>query len=481
MHISSSPFELESTQSTLSNPEGSNSSDSSGNSFATNTSHTSQTFRARVLAEFAGTFVLLLGVFLIIGARGRSLLDPVALDLGRYATLGLMLFVTISYFDDVSAHFNPAVSLAHAVAKKLSWRDFAAYSFVQTVASLLAAITASVLVGGPTRRVLPNAARVSSPRAFLYELGATLLLVAAYFASEHRLRSLRPVLIGAAGVCAALTIGRFTTLGLNPARSLGPAVWNRFGTTTWIFVVAPLLGGLAVGLLARITPMISSAKSSSPSIGLALRGMGEFSGTFLTLFLGLAGIRAVGGVIGMGIFFLGPSGLLFAGALLLRSTAYFNPAITAALAIAGRLKPREALVFVLAQLGGAVLAVQALRSWLQGETRGLLPIVPTDRLTTGRLFVLEALAAAIVICMALRHHHHTSGPAMVAAATFATTSSIGLFARSNANPAWAIGTACGWTFTTEPHRLFWLVGAPLLSAVVIGFVYRRNGPAELRS
>jgi glycerol uptake facilitator-like aquaporin len=425
----------------------------------------------RLIAEFLGSYALLLSVFVVIAARSRSLVDPVALDLGRYATLGLSLFVVVSIFDGTSAHFNPAVSLGHAVAKKLSWRDFAAYSAVQTIASLLAAISATVLVGGPTRRVLPNAARVSSGRAFLYEFVATLLLVATYFATENDLRAVRPFFVGAAGVCAALTIGRFTTLGVNPARTFGAALWNRFGSTTWIFLVAPLLAGLVVGLVTRFAPTASSSSSQA----LVFRGVGEFLGTFLTLFLGLAGIRAVGGIIGYGIYYLGPPALLLTGSLLLRSRTYFNPAITIAAALAKRIRTVEALVLLTAQITGAILAANGLRSWLQGDTRRLLEITPLDRITPVRLLVFEAIAAAMVLVVALRQNHRILGPAAVAVTTFAMAVSISGFGRSNTNPAWAIGTATGWEFTTEPRHLLWLVGGPLISAVIIGVFLRRGG------
>jgi aquaporin NIP len=433
----------------------------------------SSELRPRLLAEFIGSYALLLSVFVVIAARSRSLFDPVALDLGRYATLGLALFVAVSIFDGASAHFNPAVSLAHALAKKLSWRDFAAYTAVQTAASLLAAISATVLVGGPTRRVLPNAARVSSGRTFVYEFVATLLLVAVYFATENELRAVRPFFVGAAGICAALTIGRFTTLGLNPARTIGAALWNRVGSTTWIFVAAPLLAGVVAGLFLRLMP----TEPRPTSQALVIRGVAEFVGTVLTLFLGLAGIRAVGGIVGYGIYYLGPPALLFTGSLLLRSHTYFNPVVTIASVMARRIQPVEAVVLLFAQLTGAILAVNMLRVWLQGDTRLVIPIVPIRRITTLRLFAFEAIASTIVLVVALRHKHRLLGPAAVALSSFAMGASLGGFGRSNLNVGWALGTATGWDYNTEPRQLVWLVGGPLLGAVLMGLFFRRGRPS----
>jgi aquaporin Z len=220
--------------------------------------------------------------------------------------------------------------------------------------------------------------------------------------------------------------------------------------------------------------MLQAIFKSSTLFSIAVTGIGEFSGTFLTLFLGLAGIRAVGGIVGIGIFYLGPPALLFAGALLLRSHTFFNPAITLALLVARRLNPGKAFVLLAAQIAGAVVAVQALRSWLQGETRQLTQIVPTQRITTLRLFVLEAIAGAIVIAMALRTSNQIVKPAVVALTSFAMAASVGGFTRGNANPAWAIGTASGWMTATAPRYLTFLVGGPLLSAILIGIAFRRK-------
>ena len=141
-----------------------------------------------------------------------------------------------------------------------------------------------------------------------------------------------------------------------------------------------------------------------------------------------------------------------------------------------------------AQITGAILAVNVLRTWLQGDTRRVIPIRPLDRITTIRLFVFEAIALAIVLVVAIRQHHRILGPVAVAVTTFAVGASLGGFGRSNSNPAWALGTATGWNFTTEPRHLVWLIGAPMLSAVIIGAIFRkdrrlssRDLPASLHS
>ena len=148
--------------------------------------------------------------------------------------------------------------------------------------------------------------------------------------------------------------------------------------------------------------------------------------------------------------------------------------MTIASAIARRIRPVEAVVLLSAQITGAVLAVNMLRAWLQGDSRLVIPITPIRRITTVRLFVFEVIASTIVLVVALLHKHQILGPAAVAVTTFAIGASLGGFGRSNTNMGWALGTATGWEYTTEPRHLVWLVGGPLLSAVIVGVLLRRS-------
>jgi glycerol uptake facilitator-like aquaporin len=420
--------------------------------------------RTRLLAEFLGTFTLLLVAFLVIAARGRNLSDVVSTEIGRFGTVAIALFVLMTVFDGTSSHFNPAVTIAHALAKRVSLRDGGAYIVVQTLASLLAAISASLLIGGRTRRILPNAARVSSGRAFLLELVATLCLVALYLSCERRLRSFRPMLVAVAMGAGALTIGRFTTVGMNPARSLGAALWAGFGSTTWIFLIAPLTAGLIVGVGVR------SAARLTASLG--IRVLAEFIGTFLSLFLGLAGLRTTGYVVGSFIFIIGPPTALFLCALITGTRTYFNPAISLALVVARRLPPIEAAALFIAQSVGAVAAFFALRTWLPTSLRGGMRIKPTARLTLSRLLILECIAAAIVMLVVLRRQHPILGPVGVASATLAMTLSIASFGLSNLNPAWAFATFTPRVDATEPRNLIWLVGGPFFGMLMVAALYR---------
>jgi glycerol uptake facilitator-like aquaporin len=65
-------------------------------------------------------------------------------------------------------------------------------------------------------------------------------------------RSWAPLVIGATLGFAVMAIGPFTTAGLNPARSFGPALvgaaFNGFGTFLFVYVLGPIVGALLAGV-----------------------------------------------------------------------------------------------------------------------------------------------------------------------------------------------------------------------------------------
>jgi aquaporin Z len=89
------------------------------------------------LAELLGTFALVFagtGAIVIIDISGGTIGH-----IGIAATFGLVVMAMIQTFGDVSgAQFNPAVSLAFAVAGKLTWARLPGYVVAQCVGALLA-------------------------------------------------------------------------------------------------------------------------------------------------------------------------------------------------------------------------------------------------------------------------------------------------------------------------------------------------------
>jgi glycerol uptake facilitator protein len=237
------------------------------------------TLKAELLAEFLGTFVLILfgtGVVAMVllfqtknpGETVHGGFTNITLGWGLGVTMGIYIAGNIS-----GAHLNPAVTLSLAVFRNFSWNKVIPYSLAQTAGAFAAAAlvfwnyrpafhqadpgldhTAGVFTTFPAFPGLPQA-------GFLDQLIGTGLLVLLIFAITDEFNlppgaNLAPLMIGLVVVAIGMSFGGMHGYAINPARDFGPrlftvvAGFQNNGITNgsrvwWIPVVAPLLGGLA--------------------------------------------------------------------------------------------------------------------------------------------------------------------------------------------------------------------------------------------
>lgn len=233
---------------------------------------TSPTMVQRLGAEFLGTFWLVFGgcgsaifaaLFIMPNVvAGQSILAGIGF-LGVALAFGLTV-VTMAYaVGHVSgAHFNPAVTIGVAVAKRFEWKDVPAYIVTQCIASIAAVgVLWAIQAGRPGGFTIGQGSFASN--AYGQENGRIFYDLPAAFIAEVVLTALFLVVIlgvttkAASKAQAALGIGLMLTLihlisipitntSVNPARSLGPALFER-GTALgqlWLFIVAPIIGGV---------------------------------------------------------------------------------------------------------------------------------------------------------------------------------------------------------------------------------------------
>ena len=237
------------------------------------------TLMTELLAEFLGTFVLILfgtGVVAMVvlfpskntGEIVHGGFTNITLGWGLGVTMGIYIAGKIS-----GAHLNPAVTLALAVFRKFSWSKVIPYSIAQTAGAFVAAALVYWNYLPAFRRVDPQLESTAGifttfpafpgvPQAgFLDQLIGTGLLVLLIFAITDEWNmppgaNLAPLLIGLVVVAIGVSFGGMHGYAINPARDFGPrlfavlAGFRNNGLTDgsrvwWIPVVAPLLGGLA--------------------------------------------------------------------------------------------------------------------------------------------------------------------------------------------------------------------------------------------
>lgn len=232
----------------------------------------------RVAAELFGTFVLVSAIVVVAAFGGLGSSAGVL-----YVALagGLALIGMVVALGSVSgAHLNPAVSLAAAIAGRLSWADLVPYIVAQTLGAVAAGGLLRVLIpsGLPTAlgvadvpAVVGRAANgfgansplytlssgsvtVSTAQAFIVEAVATAILAAVVLAATKRPNPAAPLAIGGALTVSILIAGMLTNAAINPARATGTAFFASDWAMSqlWLFWAAPLVGAAIVGLVALL-------------------------------------------------------------------------------------------------------------------------------------------------------------------------------------------------------------------------------------
>jgi aquaporin Z len=201
--------------------------------------------RVKYVVEAIGTFFL---VFTVGAAVGSG---------SQFAPLGIgaVLMVMIYAGGHLSGgHYNPAVTMAVLMRRRIGLRDAVAYWVVQFGAGLLAAVVVRTVVD-PTRMATTAAMTLSGRTlvaAFVVELLFTFALCYVVLnvatSKHHPDNSFYGLAIGFTVVAGAFAVGAISGGAFNPAVSLGAAVMGMFAwPTLWIYLVAQVLAGVAAG------------------------------------------------------------------------------------------------------------------------------------------------------------------------------------------------------------------------------------------
>lgn len=199
----------------------------------------------KLLSECIGTFALVFagtGAIVINDASGGAITHP-----GIALTFGLIILAMIYTFGDVSgAHFNPAVTMAFAAARRFAWREVPAYVGAQILGALMASVLMRLLF--PADPLLGATMPAGSPmQSFVLEVVLTFLLMLVILsvstgAKEKGITA--GIAIGAVIGLEAMFAGPISGASMNPARSIGPAVVSGQLAYLWVYLVAPFLGAL---------------------------------------------------------------------------------------------------------------------------------------------------------------------------------------------------------------------------------------------
>jgi aquaporin Z len=223
----------------------------------------------KLAAELLGTALL---VFFGVGAATLSFgfkLDGGSTAAGVVATaltFGLVLLALVYTIGPVSGcHVNPAVTIGFVVSKRIDFSEAVGYWIAQFVGGILGALALwAVFSGSPqySRKTTGlgtdgwgahSIIGLNAGGAFAAEVILTLLFVLVVLSATSHVAS-----AGFAGLAIGMALAMVHLVGIpltgtsvNPARALGPAliVGGDALRQVWLFIVAPLVGGIIAALV----------------------------------------------------------------------------------------------------------------------------------------------------------------------------------------------------------------------------------------
>lgn len=200
----------------------------------------------KYLAEFFGTFVL---VFIACGAalNGMS-------DVGIALAFGLVIVAMAFSIGNVSGcHINPAVSVAMLIRGDIDLADFIGYVAAQLAGAISGAAVLLLTVDAPeelsacSNRYIYGESGEKIFATFAVETILTFIFVFVIMRVTAKKETSKHagLYIGAALTLVHLVGINLTGTSVNPARSLGPAIFagGESLEQVWVFLLAPLVGG----------------------------------------------------------------------------------------------------------------------------------------------------------------------------------------------------------------------------------------------
>jgi glycerol uptake facilitator-like aquaporin len=208
----------------------------------------------RLLAEFLGmaglTFILSGGAAILTRYGGRGL-QPWQTVLVLSLVSALWLVVAVYFLGDISAHFNPATTLAFALRKDMDWVMAGAYWVVQFAAAVCGSLLARAFFGpaGNLAATMPKPGQSWHAAAFEAIITFGLVLMVLNLANGPKLNGpFTPLAVGAYIMAWGTMGGPFDGASMNPARSFGPDVAIGNLSTWWVYLIGPVIGAvIAVG------------------------------------------------------------------------------------------------------------------------------------------------------------------------------------------------------------------------------------------
>lgn len=216
----------------------------------------------KYLAELVGTMVLvLMGCGAAVSLQCDALL--VITVIGTSLAFGLAVVAMAYTIGGISGcHINPAITLGVLLSGRMSAKEACCYMVAQVIGAIIGAAILFAIVGGVDgmEGIGANGLQqgVSVTAGLLAEIVFTcvfvLVVLGATSKTNGATNNFAGLAIGLSLVLVHLVCIRYTGTSVNPARSIGPALFQGGEALSqlWIFIVGPFVGAVLSALIWKV-------------------------------------------------------------------------------------------------------------------------------------------------------------------------------------------------------------------------------------
>ena len=216
----------------------------------------------RYLAEMIGTMVLVLmgcGTAVSLGCTSDNP-ELASTVVGTAMAFGLSVVAMAYTIGGISGcHINPAITLGCLMSGRISGKDAGMYMIFQTIGAIIGAAvlylctstSGDVVVGTGANACQNGVSVMGGLVAEIVFTAVFVLVVLGTTDSKKGAGNFAGLAIGLSLILVHLVCIRYTGTSVNPARSIGPALFQGGEALAqlWIFIVGPFIGAAIAALI----------------------------------------------------------------------------------------------------------------------------------------------------------------------------------------------------------------------------------------
>ena len=217
----------------------------------------------KYLAEMVGTMVLVLMGCGVAVSLGCDPVNNIPAVVGTALAFGLAVVAMAYTIGGISGcHINPAITLGCFLSGRMSGKDCGMYMLFQVIGAFIGSLLLYILTenvpgleGTGANDLQVNVSVLGGLLAeIIFTCVFVLVVLGATAKTNGATNNFAGLAIGLSLILIHLVGINYTGTSVNPARSIGPALFEggKALAQLWVFIVGPLVGGALAALIWKV-------------------------------------------------------------------------------------------------------------------------------------------------------------------------------------------------------------------------------------